>query len=423
MNVDHNHSLKHNLVVNLFDGGFFGFAMGFASFVTVIPLFVSTMTSSAILIGLIPAIHSVGWQLPQLFTVKRVASQTRYKPMVLLMTINERLPFVGLALVAFFLPVLGNHLALLLTFGLLIWQGLGGGFTATAWQSMIGKIIPSDRRGTFFGAQSAAANGLASLGAVLAGFILGKLVSPQDFGLCFLLASLMMGVSWFFLAQTREEQSAPLDMFPNAGSLWKNLGSILRRDRNFRWFLVARMLSQIAIMGFAFYTVYAVQEHGMSEVSIGLMTGILLATQIFVNPILGWIGDNWSHRNAMVVGIIASIASALLAWWAPSAAWFYPIFILAGIGNAAVWTVSLAMVFEFGLESERPAYIGLANTLIAPFTILAPLLGGWLAEFAGYGMAFVTSAIGGLVTLFVLLIWVRDERQEVSASPEVLSTD
>jgi len=66
-------NLKHNFTVNLLDGGLFGFGLGFASFTTMIPLFVATLTSSATLIGLVPAIHNVGWQLPQLLMAKRIA--------------------------------------------------------------------------------------------------------------------------------------------------------------------------------------------------------------------------------------------------------------------------------------------------------------------------------------------------------------
>lgn len=143
--------LRHNFIVSVLDGGFFGLALGFASFVTILPLFVSTMTDSTILIGLVPALHNMGWQLPQLLMAGRVAHLRRYKPMVVLTTIHERLPFLGLAAVAWFLPALGHEVALLLTFALLVWQGLGGGFTATAWQSMIGKIMPAKHRGTFFG--------------------------------------------------------------------------------------------------------------------------------------------------------------------------------------------------------------------------------------------------------------------------------
>jgi len=97
--------LRHNFTVNVLDGAFFGLAMGMASFVTVIPLFVSTLTDSVLLIGLIPAIHTVGWQLPQLLTVNRIARLRRYKPMVILVTINERLPFFGLMVAAWLLSL------------------------------------------------------------------------------------------------------------------------------------------------------------------------------------------------------------------------------------------------------------------------------------------------------------------------------
>ncbi|MDO9303668.1 MAG: hypothetical protein Q7T89_19935, partial [Anaerolineales bacterium] len=88
-------NLKHNITVNLWDGGLFGVALGFASFGTILPLFVASMTTSALLIGLVPAIHSVGWQFPQLFTASHVSRLRKYKPNVLMMTIHERLPFLG----------------------------------------------------------------------------------------------------------------------------------------------------------------------------------------------------------------------------------------------------------------------------------------------------------------------------------------
>jgi MFS family permease len=415
MDIEIQKSLKHNLLVNIMDGGFFGFALGFASFLTIIPLFVSTMTNSAILIGLIPAIHAVGWQLPQLFLANRVARQSRYKPMVVRLTIQERLPFAGLALVAWFLPALGIRTALMITFALLIWQGLGGGFTANPWQALIGKIIPSDRRGTFFGAQSAAANLLASVGAVLAGIVLEKFDSPLDFTLCFIFACVGMVISWFFLSATREPPNLPVDPTVEPINIWSRLGDILRGDRNFRWFLVARMLSQLAVMGFAFYTVYAVHELKMSELEVGFMTAVLLGTQIAINPLMGWIGDRWSRRRLMEIGLLAAVISTTLAWWAPSSAWFVGVFFLAGVANVAVWTIGLTMILEFGNEADRPAYIGMANTLVAPATILAPLFGGWLADRAGYPAAFFVSAIGGVITLLVLQLRVRDPQRMVES--------
>src|SRR5574342_36630 len=113
-------NLRFNFTVNILDGGFFGLALGFASFITIIPLFVSQMTDSALLIGLVPAIHSVGWHFPQLLTAGWVSRAKRIKPLVLWTTIHERVPFLGLALVAWFLPQLGVQTAVVLTFLLLV---------------------------------------------------------------------------------------------------------------------------------------------------------------------------------------------------------------------------------------------------------------------------------------------------------------
>ena len=191
--------LRYNVTVGMMDGGLFGLGIGFASFSTILPLYVASMTDSATLIGLVPAIHSAGWLLPQLFTANYTSRLRRYKRTVLWATIHERIPFLGFAIVALLLPKIGLQAGLILTFFLLTWQGLGGGFTANPWTSMISKIIPPESRGTFFGTQAAVANLFisgAAVGAVTggnpltgallggaAGAAVGGLTDEDDFNL------------------------------------------------------------------------------------------------------------------------------------------------------------------------------------------------------------------------------------------------
>lgn len=403
--------LRFNVTVNLLDGAFFGFALGFSSFSAFIPIFVSRMTDSAILFGLVPAMHSVGWQFPQLFTAGWVSRLRRYKPFVILMTTQERIPFFGLAVVAWFLPELGKQNALILTFLLLAWQGLGGGFTANAWTSMISKVIPTDIRGTFFGVQAAAANALLSLGSVLAGILLAKVSDRHDFSLLFLLAGTMMTISWGFLALTREPVDHEKEIPAKAAPFWKGTRTILRRDVNFRWFLATRLLAQVATMGFAFYIIYGVKRFDMDEITAGILYATLTIAQIVVNPLMGWAGDRWGHRRIMVIGALATALSGVLAWWAPALGWFYPVMLLTALASVAIWTLGLAMTVEFGTEVERPVYIGMANTLVAPVAILAPLFGGWLADVAGYRATFMTSAVGGIFMAIVLYFLVKDPKR------------
>lgn len=402
---------RHNYIYNLLDGAFFGFGLGFGSFTTILPLFVSSLTKSAVLIGLIPAIHNMGWQLPQLLTAGKIGRLKRFKPFVMIMTIQERVPFLLLAAVAFFLPGINVQLALALIFILLVWQGLGAGLTANAWQNLIGKIFPSDYRATFFGLQSAAANLFASLGAILAGFILVSIASPNGFALCFLLTFIGMVISWICLQQTREQSHEIITSEILAPGILQNTFSILKKDRPFGWFLLGRVLNQFGMMSYAFFIIFAVKFHGMNETTAGIMTSVLFITQVAANPFLGWLADHWSHTATLKVGTFSAAASAIVALLAPSIEWFYLVFVLAGISNTAFWTIGIAISLEFGTEIERPTYVGLANTLIAPATIGAPVFGGWLADAFGYPVTFISSAIFALITFFVLHFLVKDPKK------------
>jgi MFS family permease len=409
---------KFNTTVNLLDGAFFGLGWGFGSVGTIVTLFVSQMTNSAVLIGLIPAIHAVGWQLPQLFMANSISRLRRYKPMVMWMTIHERIPFLALAVVALFLTALGNKAALILTFLILIWQGLGAGFTANGWQSLVAKIIPPDWRGTFFGAQSALANIFISIAAIAAGFILEKVHNPLNFAICFALTMVGMGLSMVMIGLTREPVDNEKTIPERQPSPWKGGLELLRGDRNFSAFIFVRLLAQFATMGFAFYILYGLRRFGMSGLTAGFLTAALTITQTVANLVMGWLGDRLGHRLMLIAGAVAITLSSLLAWGAPSLNWMYLAFILSGLANVAYWTIGMAITTEFGNEETRPTYIGLSNTLVAPFTIIAPLLGGWIADTAGFQATFMISAVGGLVIAGLLAWLVRDPRPRRVESPD-----
>src|SRR5512138_735309 len=403
--------LRYNVTVNLLDGGFFGLALGFASFGTILPLFVASMTNSATLIGLVPAIHGTGWLLPQLFTAGYTSRLRRYKRTVILTTIHERVPFLGFALVALLLPKIGLQAGLVLTFLLLTWQGLGGGFTANSWTSMISKIIPPESRGTFFGVQGAVANLFISAAAVGAGYLLSSFSSTRGFMYCFLIASVFFIFSWISLALTREPADHEKVIEAHPAPFWHGAVGILKRDKNVDWFLTSRILSQFATMGFAFYIVYALRRFHMDVVTAGYLTATLTISQTVANAGMGWLGDRVGHRLMLIVGAASALLSSLLAWFAPSLVWFFPIFVLTGFANVSIWTNGMTMSVDFSDEKERPFYIGLTQTLTAPATIVAPLIGGWIADTQGFTSTFAWSTMLSIAMLAILVFLVKEPRK------------
>jgi MFS family permease len=155
-----------------------------------------------------------------------------------------------------------------------------------------------------------------------------------------------------------------------------------------------------------------VKNLGASELDTGILTSVLMISSFVMNIFLGWLADRWSRRGVLEIGAVAMILSGGIAWLAPTAGWFYPVNILASISNTCIWTIMMATALQFGTDEERPLYVGMATTLAAPATIVAPLFGGWLANQFGYPITFAVSAVFGFAAFIVFRFFVRDPRSK-----------
>ena len=412
--------LRHNAFVNIINGALFSLGVtGLASYVTIIPLFLSYLTESTVLIGFAAALFHIGLQVPQLLTSGYVAGLSRFKPMVLATTLFERLPFFGLALVALALPVIGRDAALLLTFILLGVQSLSGGFTSTAWQSMISKIIPPHFLGSFFGIQSAAGSLLGVGGALLASVILERLDYPQSFVLLFAAAGLSMMISFVFLAQTFEPKSAPGDVVAGLGprAFLSRLRGILSADSNFRWFLLARSLTSLSLTAVSFYTIFGIRRFDLSPEFVGGLTSALLLSNMLTSSVIGWVGERFGLRRVLILANLLTVLAIAIALTAVDARWFYLVFALTGIVNSSQWSTIMTITVKFCTVAERPFYIGMANSLIAPVTVFAPIIGGWLVDAVSFELTFSLFALAGLLSIIVFVVPMEDPRGAIGVAP------
>ena len=132
------------------DYALFGVGLSFASQSTILPAFAAYLGAPNVVIGAIPAVMTLGWFLPSLFTAGHTETLARKLPFVLRYSVWERVPFAVLSLAAFFLadraPALTLALMLLM---LLVITGVGG-VLMPAWMDIIGRLIPVTTRGRFF---------------------------------------------------------------------------------------------------------------------------------------------------------------------------------------------------------------------------------------------------------------------------------
>ena len=385
---------KRNFWLNILDGMAFIFGISMVSRYTVLPLFVSRLSSERWLQGLIPALTQVGSLLPALFMAPLTASLPRRKPLILLVTIGERLPWLVLGLVLLFWSNLPAATLLAIFFTLYAIYMFSGGFVSIAWQDFISRVIPERRWGMFFGLQFGLGDALGVAGATLAGFILSTQPFPQSVGILALICFGAMIPSYLFLAATVEPPQQPKPRQPMLAFL-RGVGPLLRRDHGFRRYLVCRSAISLGLVGHSFVTAAALERFRLTDAEIGVFTAVLLAAQAISRISSGALADRWGHKQVLELATVIGLLALLLAVVAPSAVWFFPIFVLVGIAQAGYQLSGYTMIFSFSTPADRPTYIGVSNTALAPLAALGPLLAGALAERAGYNVLFlVLLAIG-----------------------------
>lgn len=407
---------RWNFLVMGLDLSLFMLALSFASAYGVLPLFVHHLTPSNVALGAVPAVRAIGTLLPPIFVAGLIERMRRRKPFVLGCTVFERLPYLVLAVATPYLAMTHQTLLLWLFFAMIGIGTLAGGIASPAWLDLIARVLPGDWRGRFFGLSSALGTLLGLAGGAAAAELLHRFSWPTGFALCFGCAFGCLIVSFVSLALTRERvPDAGAAETPRHSAPWRRYADVLRHDRNFDAYMIANGLVTLAGMGTAFYTVDAQRSLHLSDAAAGLYAIVLLAASTVGNVLWGHLGDHAGHKRVLEVGALCTglAAGMALASRLPQGGVIvYGLaFALIGLGSSAIQMAALTFVLDFAGTKDRPTYIGLASLAQAPFACAAPLLGGLLADRAGYGAVFLLTLLVGVVGAVVVLLRVDDPRR------------
>jgi MFS family permease len=403
--------LRHNLLALGADYALFHVGFSFASQSTVLPAFARELGAPNLVIGAIPAVMTLGWFLPSLFAAGHTEALAAKLPFVLRWSLWERVPMLVLALAAFLIADAAPGATLLLMLGMLLATTGVGGILVPAWMDIVGRAIPTHLRGRFFGVSNVVAGAGGLLGSAGTTYVLASLPAPRSYGVCFLAAAACFGASYAALTVVREPPGGrPAPAVPMSRYLGRIPG-VLRRDANLAWFLVARAIGVVGTMGSGFLTVYALGTLGAPSWQVGVFTILLLAGHVAGNLALGWLADRAGHRLVVMLGMLAMMAANIVALVARSTDGLGAAFVLVGLHQAAVHVSHLNIFLEFApADEERPTYIGLGSTSVAPFAFASPLLAGLAADTLGLRVVFWVATAFGLAALLVLWARVGDPR-------------
>jgi len=407
--------LRRNFFTNILDAGFWFFGDSFVAAHTILPVFMSTLTDSPILIGLIPALDGAGWFLPQLFFAKRMEGLKRRLPTVLSLGIFERLPYLLLAVAAYFILKLDLNVAIVVFISIYLVKAFTAGLVALPWQELIATVIPVSHRGRYWGLSLILGKLMGLVGAVITGLMLTNIAYPTNYSYMFGIGFIGVSISYIFLRRNiepeiyRQSSSAGL-------RIWGMINKILKADPNFGIYLINRAFVFLGSMGMGFIAVYGIQKFRLPISYSATFTIVMLASEILGFGIWGLVGDRDGYKRIIEYSSLLYIAGILALVFANSVWALFLVFGIISFAHSGEFIADQNIAMEFGSDSDRPTYIGMSKTLTGPFLLLAPIIGGGLVSLVGYQSMFLISMIISSIAFVIVKFFVVEPRLAKSNS-------
>jgi MFS family permease len=412
---------KRNFITNTLDGAFWLMGDSFISVETILPVFASTLTDSAVLIGLVPALFQAGWFIPQFFMAGQVKKLKQKLPFAKKFGLIERILYFIFPLTAFSLHWGTKELALWLFIFLVACRGLTSGIVALPWQEVIARVIPSPVRSRFFGVSRMLGRGMGLLGSVISGFILAEFAYPNNYGLSFLMGGFFIWISYFFFIRTIEPKENNInfsDEPSNSKDKWFDFSSykaIFKNDINFRVYLFSRIVFQFGNMATGFLAVYGIQHFSMADEQAAVFSGLISVSGILGYIFWGIYGDDVGPRKVLLISNLIQVLTLVIAFLSRTIWPYYFIFLFFGFAQSGSIIGEMILGMELGKEEERPTYIGLARSLPGFFVLFAPIMGGILIEWLGYRSMFLVA-----LTFLIISMGFLSRVHERTVNTEIL---
>jgi MFS family permease len=394
---------QRNFGLGVLNGALFNAALAFLSGSTILPVFISQLTDSKVLIGLFSTLESFGWFFPQLFAAAFIAHRTRvlgfYNNLSFI-----RLGFFGLAIGGIFF-FSGNPLAILISFGLCFGAlSIAAGFAGAAFTEIVGKTIPVNKRGSYFGLRMFIGGSLAAVEGIFVRQIISAYPFPYNFGYIYISAWALMLLGLLTFAYVREPETRQVAEKAPFGKQLKSAMAVFRTDRNFRILFWSRLCVNTIFLALPFYVVFAITRLGASESMAGIYLTAEMIGYLASNALWAWLSNHVSNRKVIIFAGTTSLAPPLLAFIISfldiSPFSFSLVFLLLGMAESGIGMGYVNYLLEYLPERGRLLSIGLMHTLIAP-TVFFSALGGLLGQIFSLRIIFLIVCLTTIISLVI----------------------
>lgn len=381
---------------------------------TFIPAYVELLSGTPLAVGLVRAVQSLGMFLSPILGATIIEHRRRVLPVLLAVGGAMRFQVLGLALAGLFLL---DPTALAAIFVFLGLFGLFMGMQGVVFHFLVSKVIPVDLRGRLMGLRNALAGLVAGVVASVGGRLVDANALGDGYAATFLIAFALTASGLAMLLFVREPESPEVLERSRLGARLRELPALLRGDRSFTVYFVARALGTMGRMSVPFYVLYAAQRMEIGGGELGDLTLAFVLAHSIGNLFWGTLADRRGFRSIFVVALSLWILSGLLLLTTTSFAALVLVMLGLGAGIGGFMMAAQNLVLEFGTREDLPMRIAVANSASELVGAVGPLLGGVLAVSVSYVAVFWTAIAFQLAALLLVTLHVKEPRRRAGASP------
>jgi len=302
--------LPRNFTAHLFHGLFGQTGFRLLNAPTFLPAYLFLLTGGELVIGIARSAQSLGMFLSPILGATAIEHRKRVLPLGFLVGGSMRLTVLGIALAGFFLS---DEWAVRAICVLLVCFGFFMGMQGVIFSYLMSKVIPVERRGTLLGIRNALGGLMASGVAYLGGkYLVGPDVFGNGFSTTFLLAFVLTSFGLMMLLGIREPEPPQVRKHSRVADRLRELPALLRADRGFTLYFLARALATMGRMAVPFYFVYAGREIGITGESLAILTPCFLLANSTMNLPWGQLADRRGFRVVFLASIWLWIGSVVV---------------------------------------------------------------------------------------------------------------
>ena len=416
MNLENKLSDKHqkrNFLLNVIDGAVYMMAVAMIPQQTILPAFIKKFTSNEYLINLIPMILVFGYAMPQIFIARHTESLKFRKKFMLVTGLGQRLPWLFLGLFILFVPKDQMIISLVLFFVFYFIYSLSCGINVPIWLDLVAKLTPTEKRGKLFAYRHIMGGVLGIMGAYVAKIILKKCSFPDNYSILFLIFFVLTSISLGILIFLKEPPSQEVKKKTSFHEFLKTIPDLVKKDKNYRNFIISNFIGSLSYLSGGLIAVYGIDKFGLHNkdyifAQISLYSVLTMIVAVFL---LGHLGDKIGHKiNLILLGIFRIVSLAMIIIM-KDITLFIISFIISSMAQSCYIVSKTNISLEFCHDADRPTYISVNNTLAAPFSFVAPILGAFIARTWGYKELFWIAILLNMVYILYFSIFVKEPRK------------